>query len=421
MTRAEETSGYRPRLADERLRRLLETFPAVLLNGPRAAGKTTTARQLVAAEVRLDKPAQAAAFRADPDAALKGRPEPLLLDEWQEVPGVLGAVKRATDDDPRPGRFLLTGSVRSDLENQVWPGTGRLQRTRMHGFTELEVRGGATPERVSLLDTLIAADPSRISVPSERPDLTDYVRLALRGGFPAIALTELSDDMRDTWVDSYLDQLLTRDVHSLDTDRDHRKLKRYFQALAASSAGQPEHKTIYDAAGIDKKTARLYDALLEGLFITDAVPGWDTNLLDRVTQTPKRYVTDPALMASALGATTDSVLANGDLLGRLIDTFVMSQLRPEVALRGTRAQVFHIRTKAGREEVDIVVELPGSTIVAFEVKSTASPSDRDAKHLRWLRDRAGAQFLAGAVMHTGPETFEMDDRIFAIPICAFWG
>ena len=121
--------------------------------------------------------AQAAAFRADPDAALKDRPEPLLLDEWQEVPGVLGAVKRATDDDPRPGRFLLTGNVRSDLENRLWPGTGRLQRARMHGFTELEIRGGATPERVSLLDALIAADPSRISVPSERPGLTAYVRL----------------------------------------------------------------------------------------------------------------------------------------------------------------------------------------------------------------------------------------------------
>ena len=89
----------RTRLADERLRRLLETFPAVLHNGLQAAGKTTTARQLVAAEVRLDKPA------------------------WQDVPGVLGAVKRATNDDPRPGRFLLTGSVQSDLENQLWPGT----------------------------------------------------------------------------------------------------------------------------------------------------------------------------------------------------------------------------------------------------------------------------------------------------------
>lgn len=81
------------------------------LTGPRATGKTTTARRHAASVVRLDRPAEAAAFRADPDAALRAQPEPLLLDEWQAVPAVLGAVKRAVDDDPRPGRFLLTGSV----------------------------------------------------------------------------------------------------------------------------------------------------------------------------------------------------------------------------------------------------------------------------------------------------------------------
>lgn len=98
--------GYTPRLADAVLGRLLDEIPAVLLVGPRAAGKTTTAGRLAAHVVRLDRPAEAAAFEADADAALRGLPEPVLLDEWQAVPGVLGAVKRAVDTDPRPGRFL---------------------------------------------------------------------------------------------------------------------------------------------------------------------------------------------------------------------------------------------------------------------------------------------------------------------------
>lgn len=89
----------------------------MLINGPRAAGRTTTARQHATSEVRLDQPVQAAAFQADPDAALRGRPEPVLLDEWQAVPEVLGAVKRSVDDDPRPGRFILTGSVPSRSGN----------------------------------------------------------------------------------------------------------------------------------------------------------------------------------------------------------------------------------------------------------------------------------------------------------------
>ncbi|MGK2887265.1 MAG: AAA family ATPase [Rhodococcus sp. (in: high G+C Gram-positive bacteria)] len=138
---AESAGGarYRARLVDGRLSELMDAVPAVVINGPRAAGKTTTARQHAASEVRLDQPLQAEAFRADPDAALWGRAEPVLLDEWQEVPAVLGAVKRAIGDDPRPGRFILTGSVRAELEQEAWPGTGRLVRLQMYGFTQREL------------------------------------------------------------------------------------------------------------------------------------------------------------------------------------------------------------------------------------------------------------------------------------------
>src|SRR5713226_5532354 len=135
------SDGYRPRLIDQELARLFAQLPAILLTGPRAAGKTTTARQHARTIIRLDQDIEAAAFRADPDAVLRTLPEPVLLDEWQAVPGVLGAVKRAVDDDPRPGRFLLTGSVRAEIEAETWPGTGRVVRMPLFGLSEREIEG----------------------------------------------------------------------------------------------------------------------------------------------------------------------------------------------------------------------------------------------------------------------------------------
>jgi len=126
-------AAYTPRLVDSLIGQLLGELPALFMVGPRATGKTTTAARYASTVIHLDREADAVAFRADPDAALRDLPEPVLLDEWQIVPGVLGAVKRAVDARPTPGRFLVTGSVRGDLEGEVWPGTGRLTRTPLYG------------------------------------------------------------------------------------------------------------------------------------------------------------------------------------------------------------------------------------------------------------------------------------------------
>lgn len=406
---------YVPRILDAVVAEAVSEHPAILIVGPRAAGKTTTARRLAASIVRLDRPAEAAAFIADADAALSRLPEPILLDEWQLVPQVLAAVKRAVDDDRRPGRFLLTGSVRADLEAETWPGTGRLVRFTMYPLSEREIVGAASVR--SPLDLIVEGAGGSLA-PAQAPDLPGYIELALRGGFPEAAL-ELGSPGRERWLASYLDQLLTRDAVDL-SGRDPVRLARYFEALAVNSAGIVADSNIYEAAAVDRKTANAYERLLTSLFVLDIVPAWWTNRLSRLVKMPKRYLVDPSLVGAALRVDAAGVLRDGGLIGRLLDTFVAAQLRSELAASAGRPRLFHLREKNGRHEVDLLAELGGDRVVAFEVKASAAPNRGDASHLEWLRDRLGDRFVGGVVFHTGPSAFTLADRISACPIAALW-
>lgn len=400
------------------MRELFAQLPALLIAGPRATGKTTTAERLAETVVRLDREAEAGPFRDDPDAVLRSMTEPILLDEWQAVPEVLGAVKRAVDEGTGAGRFLLTGSVRGQLDAPTWPGTGRLVHLKMWGLTAREILG--SPLESSFLETLAQADMELFALRADGPDLLEYVGLALRGGYPEPAL-ELTGDARQAWLDSYLGQTLTRDVEHLDGRRDPELLRRYFEALAVNSAGVVTERTLYEAAGITRTTAVSYERLLANLFVLDLLPAWRSNRLSRLVKAQKRYMADPSLLSAALHADGLTFMRDGGLLGRLIETFVLAQIRPETELGGFKPRLYHLRDSNGRHEIDLLAELSAGNVVAIEIKTTAAPKPSDARHLVWLREQLGERFLGGAVLHTGPRPFRLSERIFALPICTLWG
>ena len=340
----------------------------------------------------------------------------MLLDEWQTVPELLGAVKRAVDEDSRPGRFILTGSVRADLDAETWPGTGRLIRLNMYGLSEREITGATSAP--SPLAVLADGDLLALAAPASAPDLPGYIEFALRGGFLDAAL-RLDGAGREQWLASYLEQILTRDAVHV-SGRDPGRLARYFEVLALNSAGIVSDNTIFEAAALDRRTANAYERLMAKLFVVDVVPAWLTNRLSRLVKTPKRYITDPSLVGAALRMDARSILRDGGLLGRVLDTFVAAQIRPELAVSGLRPRLFHLREKNGRHEIDLLAELGGDRVVAVEVKASAAPNRADAAHLEWLRDRLGDRFIAGLVLHTGPASFGLSDRIAAAPIASLW-
>ena len=409
---------YVARLNDALLAELLSGLPAVVISGPRASGKTTTARRLATSVVRLDRDLEAGPVRADPDGVLAELATPVLLDEWQAVPEVLAAVKRLLDDGHGVGRFLLTGSVRAELLAASWAATGRLVRLMQWGLCERELVGLC--DQPSFFDRLLDGVIDDFAPSSDVVDLRGYIARALRGSYPEVALMS-SPNLRRRWLSSYVDQLVMRDATLHDESRDPIKLRRYLVALAANTAGVVEHKAIYDAAGVSRATAQLYDDLASLLFVAEHVPAWHSNRLNRLTRSPKRYLAEPALLGPLLGIDERAVIRDGDLLGRLLDTFVLQQLRPEVEVASTEVRLHHLRHEGGDREVDLIAEFADGRIVAIEIKASSSPKPEDARHLVWLRERLGAQVVAAVLFHTGPRAYRMSEGVMALPISCLWG
>jgi uncharacterized protein len=407
---------YRRRLADSVLADMVAAHQAILIVGPRSTGKTTTGLRQAASSLRLANGRAATALRADPGTVLEGMAEPILIDEWQIVPECLNAVKEQVDRESRRGQFVLTGSVRGDLDSPMWPGTGRLVRLQMFGMTEREIEdrtGGP-----SWLDRVLAGDDFYAMWSDE--NIRSYVERALRSGFPEPAL-RLDAVHRHQWLASYVDQLVTRDAAEVDNGRDPHRLRRYLEALALNSAGIVDDTTLWEAARINKGTARAYDTLLQNLLVVDNVPAWTANRLKRLVLAPKRYLVDSGLFAGALGLTVNDVITDGDLLGRVLDTFVTAQLRAELSLSTPQRRLSHLRLPQGRHEIDLIIEVGGGKIVAIEIKATASPSPDDIRHLRWLQSEMGRDVVVASILfHTGPTAISCGDGILGLPISTLW-
>lgn len=416
---------YVERVVDQELDELLPGLPAIALEGSKGVGKTETALRRARTVVRLDDPAQREIAEADPRAALRGE-QPVLLDEWQRVPAVWDAVRRAVDEDYRPGQYLLTGSA-SPVTPPTHSGAGRIVTLRMRPLSLAE-RGLAEPT-VSV-GRLLRGSRKEVGGSSD-VGLATYVEEIVASGFPAIR--RLTGRSRRMQLDGYLRRIIDVDFQEQDfTVRRPDVLERWMTAYAAATATTASFEKIRDAAtsGQGDKPARATvipyrDILEQRLWILDPVPAWlpTRNFLNRLAQPPKHHLADPALAVRLLGLDADALLTgspagpviprDGTLLGHLFESLVTLSVR--VYAQAAESRVRHLRLHSGRREVDLIIERSDGRILAMEVKLSRTVSDGDVADLLWLREQIGEDLLDAVVVHTGPHAYRRSDGVAVVP------
>jgi uncharacterized protein len=414
---------YLRRIVDDELDELLAGLPAVVIEGPRAVGKTATAIQRAATTYRLDDEAQRSIARADPSRLVEGD-RPVLIDEWQRFPESFDRVRRAVDSGVPAGSFLMTGSA-TPKDPPTHSGAGRIVRVRLRPLTLAE-RGIETPT-VSLR-TLLSGnrDPltGRTQISLER-----YVDEVLRSGFPGIR--PLNGRLLRSQVDGYISGIVDRDFEEAGQSvRRPQLLRRWMTGYAAATSSVASYEKIRDAATGDmsdkpaKTTTMAYRDVLERLFILDPLPAWlpTTNRFAELASPPKHHLTDPALAARLLKADTTALLAGrsgsahllreGTLVGALFESLVTQSVRTYA--QASEAHTSHLRTRRGDHEVDLIVEHDDG-VLAIEVKLAQVPNDRDVRHLRWLERELGDRLLDAVVVTAGPAAYRRPDGIAVVP------
>ncbi len=411
---------YRARIVDLELDEL-SAAPAVSIEGPRGVGKTETALRRAATVHRLDDPNQLAVLRAAPRRVITGEP-PVLLDEWQRLPGSWDLVRRAVDADPTGARFLLTGSA-APAEMPTHTGAGRIITVRMRPMSLVE--RGIGVATVSLGELLGGSRPDLGGV--TKVGVEHYAEEITRSGFPGLRMQPRP--VRLGLLDGYIDRIVEHDIDGFGrTFRDRAGLRSWMAAYAAASSTAASFEKIRDAATAgrvhkpSRATVSPYRAALDRLWMIEEVPAWSPsrNRLRGLALAPVHQMADPALAARLLGVTSDRLLEgfstwNGDrpLLGSLFESLVTLSVRVYAQAGGAR--VYHLRTHGGEHEIDLIVERADGGMVALEVKLASTIRSSDLRHLRWLAARVGPRLVDAAVVTTGEEAYRRRDGIGVIP------
>lgn len=402
------TRFVRPRLLEA-----LADTPVVLVHGPRQCGKTTLAQTLTGyAYITFDDAVQLAAAKADPVGFVADLPERVVLDEVQRVPELFASLKAVVDRDRRPGRFVLTGSANVLLAPSLSDSlAGRMELLRLYPLAQCELAGADS----GFLRALYTRDFKARVHGRLGAELAERI---VAGGYPA-ALVRATGRRRREWYRAYLETLVQRDVRELARISSLDALPRLLQLAVGQTARLLNVSELAAPFQLSRPTIRDYVTLLERIFLIELLPPWHSNRLSRLVKTPKLHLGDTGLASSLLGLDAGALAKDRPLLGQLLETFVLQELRRQASWHEDAIGFHHFRDKDGHE-VDIVLEREGRTVAGVEVKAAATVTDADFRGLRKLRDASGERFACGVVLYDGESTVRFAENLFAVPIKALW-
>lgn len=412
------TVHYVPRVADRQLRTLLAESGAVLLQGPKACGKTETAMQVAASQVRLDVDEDAARLaEISPNLVLDGA-HPRLIDEWQLRPSLWDHVRRAVDDaGGRPGQFILAGSSTPTDDARFHSGAGRIATITMRPMTLHETwqRDGVS------LGALLDGDDQ--SAGGGTTDLGEVIDQIILGGWPAQTIQP-----RRSLVTGYLDAAVDVDIptgpgadgHRPTRRRDPQKIRTLVTSLARHVATSAGERALATDADLSRDAVRDYLAVLKRLLLIEPLRAFNTHLRSsrNLRQAPKHHFVDPSLAAAALNADTGQLLQDLNYTGLLFESMAIRDLRVLAGVHGGTVTYF----QTDDHEIDAVVLLPDGRWAALEIKlGGAAAVDEGAGTVAAAaasidQAKVGAPAFLAVVTAVGEYAYQRTDDVFVIPL-----
>jgi uncharacterized protein len=415
-----------PRHSETLLKELLNEFRILYLTGPRQAGKTTLARKIAVDlemhYVSLDEQTALASAQSDPHGFIDSfTGKPVVLDEFQQTPELITAIKLASDQLPpyERGRFFLTGSAdifSSAKTQEALP--GHLARIELYPLSITEMVGS----HFNLIDFLLSES---LSIPDSLPTLNreQLAQTLINGGYPE--LQSKSPRARQIWFQSYIQGRLWKDFDSIYHAKGdyHTKLKALIPYLAGLSGNLLKYASIANDLGLNDKVVKSYLEALEWMFIVKRIEPFVKNQAKRQTiGMPKLVMVDTGLACHLLGLKKPEQLLKSSFYGGLLESFVVMECFKQIAWAEDTMNIYHFRD-GKKNEVDIILEQTDGHLIGIEVKASSTVRDSDFKGLRKLAEWVGERLKYGLIFYTGPRLLPFGHReepYYAIPLSVLW-